>query len=170
MRSPDDDERTTLLRSLALHSQRIERSTLPEAARVLLETDLTLQQLKVLTVLIAAPDGIAMRGLAEACGVSMASMSTMVDRLVAQNAARREVDPHDQRVRRLHATALGRQIVQRLAGARPEFAQDILARLSLADLRALEQGLRAVVAAIAEDADAPGARRAHQVTGSASSP
>lgn len=151
MTGPDDDaERASLLRSLELLFEGMQRSALPEAARVLLETDLTLQQLKVLTVLVTAPDGIAMRALADACGVSMASMSTMVDRLVAQGVAHREVDRNDQRVRRLRATPRGRQVLQRLAGMRPEFALDVLTRLSLPDLRALEQGVRAVVAAHAE--------------------
>jgi DNA-binding MarR family transcriptional regulator len=142
-----DAEHGSLLSSLRLLLEEMEGSALPRAVRVLLEADVTLQQLRVLTVLLASPEGIATRALAESCGVSMASMSTMADRLVALGVARRGVDDRDQRVRLLHVTALGRQVVQRVAGLPPEFALETLARLELSDLKALEQGVRALVAA-----------------------
>lgn len=147
-----EQERERLLMSMSALLSAMETSTLPRALKTLLATDLTFQQLKVLTVLVTTPEGATVSGLADSFGVSTASMSTMLDRLIAQQAAHRHSDPQDARVRRVHATASGRQIVQRLVGARPEFAQDTLLRLSLDDLRALEQGMRAVAAAFSADA------------------
>nr|WP_269329129.1 MarR family transcriptional regulator [Kineosporia babensis] len=131
----------------------MQTSRLPGAVRDLLASDLTFQQLKVLTVLVTLPDGVTVRGLAETFGVSMASMSNMLDRLVAQDTARRDVDATDSRVRRIHATPQGREVVRKLVGARPEFSEDILANLSLEDLRALTQGLRAVEAVFSHRID-----------------
>ncbi|WP_181032518.1 MULTISPECIES: hypothetical protein [unclassified Arthrobacter] len=50
----------------------------------------------------------------------------------------------DGRVRRVRATPLGLALVRRLISARPELSADILDRLPLEDLRALEQGMHAV--------------------------
>ncbi|MBT0768663.1 MarR family transcriptional regulator [Kineosporia sp. J2-2] len=143
-------ERVALLADIAELVRLSETAALPLALRNLLETDLTFQQLKVLTVLVSSPGGSPLGELAQTFGVSLASMSTMVDRLVSQHTARRDVDASDHRVRRVHATAPGRDVVRKLVNARPEFADDILARLSLDDLRALTQGLRAVTVAVAE--------------------
>jgi DNA-binding MarR family transcriptional regulator len=74
----------------------------------------------------------------------MASMSGLLDRLVAQGMVERTSDPHDARVRRIHATEHGRSAMRRLVAARPEFADDVLARLPLEDLSALAQGMAAV--------------------------
>ena len=149
-------ERIELLRSMSTHVAVMETSALPAAVRSLLSTDFTLQQLKVLTVLVTVPEGETVRDLAATFSVSTASMSTMVDRLVAQGAARRGVDPLDARVRRIQATTLGRDVVQKLVGARPEFAEAVLGRLPLEDLRALERGMRALAAALAAVGGAAG--------------
>nr|WP_269327610.1 MarR family transcriptional regulator [Kineosporia mesophila] len=105
---------------------------------------MTFAQLKVLTMLATTPGGLTVRGLADSFGVSMASMSTMIDRLVAQGAAQRDVDSSDSRVRRIHVTPLGRDALHRIVSARPEFDDQTLQYLSLDDLRALTQGMQAV--------------------------
>lgn len=145
----EQNERARLLDTLARARVDMETSGLPGAVRRLLDTDLTFQQLKVLTVLLTTPEGSTVRGLAESFGVSMASMSTMIDRLVAQGAARRDVDGADSRVRRIHATPVGRDVVRRLVGARPEFEEGTLEELSLDELRALARGMSAVARAFA---------------------
>lgn len=137
-------ERDQVLRSLESLADSYEAATLPVLLDSLLTTDLTIQQLKVLAVLATTENGTTGRGLAESFGVSLASMSGLVDRLVTQGAAVRSQDEQDGRVRRVHATPLGRSLVRRLVADRPELSSEILRRLSLDDLRALEQGLRAV--------------------------
>nr|WP_255219698.1 MarR family transcriptional regulator [Kocuria salina] len=110
-----------------------------------------MQQLKVLTILVTEPEGSTIRALSAAMEVSLATMSGIVDRLESQDMIVRALDPYDQRVRRVTVTAAGRETIQRLLAARPELAHAPLNRLSLEDLRALTQGIRALVAAMQED-------------------
>ena len=88
------------------------------------------------------------QALAKTVGVSLATMSGIVDRLETQGMAERSLDPNDQRVRRASASELGRQTVQRLMAARPELSSTPLGLLAIDDLRALAQGIRALVRAV----------------------
>jgi DNA-binding MarR family transcriptional regulator len=130
--------------------QRIESLTIaitvrsiPRIVGSLLETKLTIQQLKALTSLVVA-DGMTTSALAQSFQVSMATISKLVDRLVAQGLVERRLSAEDQRTRRLEPTDLGRAVVGELLGARPELGGDVLARLSFDELCALEVGLRAI--------------------------
>jgi DNA-binding MarR family transcriptional regulator len=76
-------------------------------------SNLTMQQLKVLW-LLSMHDGIGSRELAGHLGVTLATLSGIVDRLVAQGYATRSEDPHDRRVRRLHASATGRAAMEEI--------------------------------------------------------
>lgn len=118
--------------------------SIPRVLQPLLTTDLTIQQLKVLSVVVTTEPGATGVGLVETFGVSMASMSKLVDRLEAAGLVTRSLDPEDQRVRRIYATDLGRSVVRELMAARPELGGEVLAGLSVDELRALETGLRAV--------------------------
>ncbi|KZX20569.1 MarR family winged helix-turn-helix transcriptional regulator [Rathayibacter tanaceti] len=118
--------------------------SIPRVLAPLLTTDLTIQQLKALSVIVTTEQGATGAGLAQSFAVSMPSMSKLVDRLAASGLVVRETDHADQRVRRIHATDLGRSVVRELMAARPELGEDVLARLSLEELKALETGLRAI--------------------------
>lgn len=132
------------MREIRALTTSMERASLPAVIKHLLETDLTIQQLKVLMVLVTTREGATGRGLAESFGVSMASMSGVIDRLVAQGVAVRSEDPDDHRVRRIHTTPKGTEVARRLVVSRPEFHDRVLRGLSIEDLSALEQGIRAV--------------------------
>lgn len=121
-----------------------ETTQLSELLNPLLSIELTIQQLKILTVLVSAPGGATGRGLSETFGVSMASMSGVLDRLVAQGMVARSEDPQDARVRRIHATEFGRTSMRRLIASRPEFEDDILVALEREDLESLLRGMTAV--------------------------
>ena len=144
----EQQERERILRDLENLADSLQSSSVPTFLDPLLSTDLTVRQLKVLTILVTSEEGATGRGLSESFGVSMASMSGLIDRLVAQGVAARSEDPKDARVRRVKATELGRSVVRRLVSGRPELNFDILAKLALEDLRALEQGMRAVDAEV----------------------
>ena len=140
-------ERERVLKNLESLAESYQATTLPVLLDSLLTTDLTIQQLKVLAVLATTRDGATGRGLADSFGVSLASMSGLIDRLVAQGAAMQ--DEKDGRVRRVHATPLGRALVRRLVSDVPELSSELLKRLPLEDLQALERGLLAVYAEVA---------------------
>ncbi|MEU4388126.1 MarR family transcriptional regulator [Promicromonospora sp. NPDC023805] len=144
MTTTGDAERARLTEQIRSLSVAFETGALPTLLTPLLTVELTIQQLKVLTMLVTTDDGMTSSGLAEAFGVSMASMSGLLDRLVAQDMVERTSDPHDARVRRIHATEHGRSAMRRLVAARPEFADEILLRIPLDDLRGLARGMAAL--------------------------
>lgn len=138
-------EREALLDELLALQNDIETSFIPEILEPMLTLRLTMQQLKVLTILMTEPDGSTIQLLAKTVGVSLATMSGIVDRLESQEMIERMLDAHDQRVRRVVATRTGRETVQHLLAARPELSRAPLDRLALDDLRALAQGIRALM-------------------------
>jgi len=129
--------------------------SIPRVLAPLLTTDLTIPQLKSLTVIVTTEEGATGASLAQSFGVSMASTSRLVDRLAASGLVTRAPDPVDQRVRRIHATDLGRAVVRELMAARPELGEDVLARLTLAELQALRTGLGAIARELRGDRGAP---------------
>lgn len=144
----DEHEREHLLHEIERLNGQMEEAVLANLLQYLIKMSLTIPQLRVLMLLVTSGKGATGRDLAASFGVSMASMSTMLDRLVSQGVAARTLDPDDHRVRRVHATPLGTSVVRRLLVTRP-FRSDILVRLRVEDLRALEQGFRAVSEQIA---------------------
>lgn len=148
METDEDDEREALLTELLAIQNDLENSFVPEIIEPMLTLRLTMQQLKVLTILMTEPEGSTIQGLAKTVGVSLATMSGIVDRLESQEMIARTLDPRDQRVRRVTATSTGRKTVQSLLAARPELSRIPLNRLALNDLRALTQGIRALLRAM----------------------
>lgn len=138
----NEDERSTRENIEAL-TIAISVRSVPLILGSLLETKLTIQQLKVLTSIVV-DDGATISGLATSFGTSLAAISKLTDRLVAQNLVSRVTDADDQRVKRLVPTALGRDVVGRVVAARPELGGDVLDGLSPDELDALVVALRAI--------------------------
>lgn len=138
------DPRADALTAIEALTVSIAVRSIPRVLAPLLTTDLTLQQLKSLSVIVTTEEGATGASLSQSFGVSMASTSKLIDRLAAAGLVTRAPDPVDQRVRRIHATDIGRAVVRELMAARPELGEDVLARLSLAELQALHTGLGAV--------------------------
>ncbi|TWX34133.1 MarR family transcriptional regulator [Frigoribacterium sp. ACAM 257] len=138
------NSRTRSLSAIEALSVGITVRSIPRVLAPLLTTDLTIQQLKALSVIVTTDEGGTGAGLAKAFSVSMPSMSKLIDRLETSGLVVRTTDPEDQRVRRVHATDLGRAVVRELMATRPELGADVLSGLSLDELEALEIGLRAI--------------------------
>lgn len=144
-------ERADLMAELRSLQQQWEDSTVPRMVEQLLQINLTIQQLKILTILATDEHGSTGAYLSERLGVSLASISGILDRLEALDMIIRMEDPHDRRVRRLHATARGRASIQELLTQQPRLFEEAIERIPLADLRALNQGMRAVLRASAPE-------------------
>lgn len=139
-----DPDRPALLRQLdELHAS-FDRRALSSWAEPLLSTPLTMQQLKVLTLIAAERDRATGHDLAEALNVSVATMSGLVDRLVEHGMVQRSDDPDDRRIRRLSVTAAGRATLRSLISSGNTMPPQVLERLADEDLRALVQGLLAL--------------------------
>jgi DNA-binding MarR family transcriptional regulator len=120
----------------------------------LLTANLTMPQFRLLLVL-ALRRGAAGHDLAESMGVSLATITGIVDRLAAQGLVTRREDPRDRRVRRVELTTAGRGLVDDIAAAGTASQRRLLDRLSLDDLAILERAFGLLAdAAEAEQAEA----------------
>lgn len=154
--STGDDEREQLIESLFAAHHAMETTVMPKMAEELMTIPLTMQQLKVLALLVTETEDNTVQGLATTLGVSLATMSGILDRLTTHGMATRTEDPSDHRVRRIVATPDGKATVRRLLAAQPQIDRAPLTCLALDDLRALCQGVRALLKVITVGrADAP---------------
>jgi DNA-binding MarR family transcriptional regulator len=143
-----DDERAALVAAIAAHEAVLRRSA-ARRPNPLFDSGLTMQQLRVLVVLGA--DGPLPQGdLAHALGVGLATVTGLVDRLVARGLVERTEDPRDRRVRHAALSAAGTALLDRIETAGQEVRARLLARIDLDALRGLERGLAALHEALAE--------------------
>lgn len=143
-------ERAELVGELASIQEDFERRALSALADPLISTSLTMQQLKVLVAIALDLGKATTRDLASLLGVSVASMSGLVDRLVEHGMVERVEDLLDRRIRRLVATEQGSGTVRTLVPNAGVIPEPVLRRLTLEDLRALVQAVRAISRATAE--------------------
>lgn len=118
------------------------------------ELDLSMGQLKA--VFAITGDGpLSVGHLAHLLAISEPAASVLVDRLQEADLAARERDPADKRKTRVVPTAKAVALSERLLQVKEERLGLWLDRLADADLRALLQGLTALVSAAAAESAAP---------------
>ncbi|WP_198677405.1 MarR family winged helix-turn-helix transcriptional regulator [Leucobacter luti] len=150
MQSNEVTERAALTAEVIELQSALETTAFPALVKPLLTINLTIQQLKILAIIVTSDDGSTGHELARSLDVSMATISGILDRLEAQQLITRNPDPRDLRVRRIWVTEAGRRSVQKLISAMPLFHGHPVARLATDDLRALTQGLRALLRVMTE--------------------
>lgn len=108
------------------------------------QVELSVAQLKALFTLI---DGGTMPigGVAARLRIGLPAASSLVDRLVDQGLADRREDRLDRRRTLAAATPAGEALAERLRGGSREALRTWLEQMDPDDLRALVQGLRAIV-------------------------
>jgi DNA-binding MarR family transcriptional regulator len=116
------------------------RATPPRRSDPLLATSLTMPQLKALLVLHLRPEASGQDVMA-AMGISLATVTGIVDRLAAHGLVTRREDPRDRRVRRLELTPAGRELMEGIITAGAAHQQRLLARLDDDALRIVEQAI-----------------------------
>ena len=142
-----DDEVAALAAEAAEHQLAVHRAAARQRSAPLMSTALTMQQLRaVLLVDLEGP--LTGHALAERLGVSTATTSGLVDRLVEHGVVARTEDPADRRVRRVALTEAGARTVRELADAGRAMSDHLLLQLDVEDLRALVRGLAAVRAVV----------------------
>ncbi|GGQ39040.1 MarR family winged helix-turn-helix transcriptional regulator [Couchioplanes azureus] len=119
----------------------------------LFTSQLTMSQLKIL-FLLHRSGATSGRELAGLLGVSLATLSGMVDRLVAQNLATRAEDPHDRRVRRISLSPAGHELISRIITAGAERQRKLLTRLTGEELHTVRDAMAALVRVAMEDSAA----------------
>ena len=125
----------------------------PGRVEAWMELGLTLTQLRVLFVL-RAEDGASASVLAERLNVTPSTLTRIVDRLVGQGLVRRETDDCDRRLVRHHLSDTGAGTVEELERGGRARMNEIMGRLSVAQLERLVLALGDFVAALeAQEAD-----------------
>lgn len=143
-------EQDELISCLERVQDGFERRALSSMAEPLISTPLTMQQLKVLTMIAIDPEKATGHELAVQLKVSVATMSGLVDRLVEHGMVIRGEDPTDRRVRRLSVTPEGSATIRSLVSSAGTMPTPVLRRLALDDLRSLVQGVMALERAMGD--------------------
>src|SRR5215212_8388360 len=135
------DDRSQLIRQVLDLQADLYRSLRP--AREWLEVDLTMSQLKVLFLLYSA-ESASMGRLAASLGVTLSTVTGIVDRLVEHRLVLREEDPHDRRLVLCRLTEAGNATAERLYQAGRSRLSGLLDHLPAGDLRCIRDGLQAL--------------------------
>lgn len=150
---PEDKE---LLVQRVLQAQRDFQRLLTGTVGIpILHLNLTMQQLRVLLV-VDFYGGRSSHDLTEVLGVSPATMTGIIDRLVAQDLVSRREAAHDRRVRRIDLTGRGRELIDQLNESRNTQFGRILHGLDTDELRMLEKILGKLRDLAGQDAGSPG--------------
>src|SRR5467141_3979966 len=111
------------------------------------QLDVPIGQLKTLFMLWTAGKPQTMGQIAQALGVSLGSVTGLVDGLVERDLVRRDEDSADRRQKLARLTPKAQARLRRMERARSVVGSRLLRRMSLDDLRALRQGLVALATA-----------------------
>jgi DNA-binding MarR family transcriptional regulator len=148
---PVNTHREALLHRVAAADERMRALIANDRTNPLFSVNLTMQQLKVL-MLLSQHDGIASADLTRRLGVSLATLSGIVDRLVAQGYVTRTEDQHDRRIRRIHLSPAGREILTELNDGGTKAQRRLLDRLDDETLGMLASVLERVAEVAVADA------------------
>ena len=151
-RSADIERAGRLLEGLGAMRRQLRRSV----GRPWPTTELTGSQIELVRLVRHVP-GIPVSEAAERLGVAANTVSTLVRRLTDAGLLRKEADPADRRVGRLHVTAAARRRFEGWRDRRAEAVARALDRLDDDDRRVLEQAAPALdrLAAALQEGEQP---------------
>jgi DNA-binding MarR family transcriptional regulator len=142
-----DGERAAVVQELFETNSRVHDRAVGLAGPMPLPPDLTMQQVRVLSH-IAKDPGITGHELGDRLGVSAPTASGLIDRLVEKGLVTRVDDAEDRRVRRLHATELGLDVIRQMDSMFGRALGVVITRLSLEELQLLLRGAQAMLDAL----------------------
>jgi DNA-binding MarR family transcriptional regulator len=109
------------------------------------ELDLSLTQLKALSLLDERSDELSVKDLAEGLGLSVAATSRAVDCLFRRELVEREEDRLDRRVRRVRLAPAGRRTVESVIAMRVAGLERVVAGLTEDERRKLARALEPIL-------------------------
>ena len=146
-------EKERLIADIMSAQQQLQHLFADDRSDPLFASQLTMPQLKILLQLYRLGDTSG-RELAGLLGVSLATMSGMVDRLVAHDLVTRAEDPTDRRVRRITLSGTGTELISNIITAGADKQLRLLKRLTDAELRTVADAMKAMVRVAGEEAEA----------------
>ncbi len=109
------------------------------------DLDLSITQIKALHIVDTVAD-LSLRDLAERLGISLAAASRAVEGLHQRGLIDRREDCEDRRVKRVSATAAGREIIGRINTARLAVLEEFAASMTAEERAGLAAALAPIVA------------------------
>ena len=151
MRSPQsfglDPERAALAADLIELNMQVHDRAIGMVGPMLPPPDLTMQQFRVLGQVVRRP-GISGNELGGVLGVSAPTASGLVERLVEKGLIARIDDADDRRIRRLHPTEAGRDLMRQMDSMFERMLGAVLQVLSADELEVLCQSARTMLVAL----------------------
>jgi DNA-binding MarR family transcriptional regulator len=136
--------KSELVESILRLADRLFRRLLPTVPKELIEIDVTMPQLKILFILFI--NGAArMSALAQDLGVTMATASGLVDRLVERDMVARESDSADRRVVLCRLSEEGHKVVSRIWESARNNTRKLLTALEIRELQKLTSVLETML-------------------------
>jgi len=127
-------------------ANRVFRELLPIIPTEVLRFDLTMPQLKVV-LLLYLNGAMRMSDIASSLGVTLATATGVVDRLVERDTVLRDTDPNDRRVVLCRLSEKGEDLTGVLWRSARERARQLLAAMSTPRLEMLNEALEALLQA-----------------------
>ena len=144
----DPLDRTALIDEVIAGYQSLMQSLADGHAPEFLEIDITMPQAKLLYLLGAVGD-LHMSDLVARLGVSLSTISGLVDRIVDHGLAHRREDPADRRQVVVGLTPAGRAFIDRFRELNADQMRNLLAFLDDAELASTRHALAALAGAAA---------------------
>ncbi|MEV0128158.1 MarR family transcriptional regulator [Dactylosporangium sp. NPDC050688] len=143
--------RNALLLRVMRAEQRLRTLFAYDRTNRIFSVNLTMQQLKVL-ILLSRHDGLASHELTRHLGVTSATLTGIVDRLVTHGYVTRTEDRQDRRIRRIHLSPAGREVLTEIMDSGNQAQRRLLDRLDDETLLMLETVLSRLLDAARADA------------------
>ena len=124
----------------------------PAQARVWVDVDLTMSQLKMMFVLSSAmgpggSHGLRVGEVARSLGVTLPTVTAVMDKLVERGLVRRAEDRLDRRQHVCRLTASGQELIHRLLAGRRAFTTNLLDHLDADELSSFLRGMQMLLVA-----------------------
>lgn len=147
-------DRQSVITEIIDAQHELQRSFAEDRTSPLFNSPLTMSQLKLLLILRRG-GGAGGAELARAMGVSLATLTGIVDRMVTQGLVTRREDPADRRVRRIELTPHGSQTIDAIVTSGTQRLRQVLDRVDPAGLQVILQAMRLLCGAARDTASAP---------------
>ena len=152
-RVSDEARRAELMAEIIKLEPQMLRVLGPAQARDWVDVELTMSQLKMMFVLSSGmgpadgTSGLRVGEVARGLGVTLPTVTAVMDKLVERGLVRRDEDPMDRRQHLCRLTTDGQALLHRLMAGRRSFTNALLEHLDSEELAAFLRGMQVLIVA-----------------------